>query len=168
MFFFIIYRTYIKNSCPGSIKNGIFLFFPDLFIEGAGGMISGYKSAYIWEGLHKVTFVYDIEGRHPVTEKVRWIVEWPACRSIKEARAFVGLWLYYRAWIWDFSVVVEPIFRLFRRSRVTAGDSTNEPTLPTRWGGKLQRRKVKELENFTWGLEQKEALVPAPALIPLV
>ena len=66
-------------------------------IERAGGTISGFKSAFVCEGLKIVTFVCDSEGRHPVAEKVRKIVEWPACRNVTEARAFIGIWVYYRA-----------------------------------------------------------------------
>ena len=89
-------------------------------IERAGGMISGFKSAFVSEGLKILAFVCDSEGRHPVTETVRKIVGWPACRNVMEARAFIGICVYYRAWIKDFSVVAEPIFRLFRHSHVTS------------------------------------------------
>ena len=48
-------------------------------IERAGGTISGFKSAFVCSGLKIVVFVCDSEGRHPVAEKVRKIVEWPSC-----------------------------------------------------------------------------------------
>src|SRR5205085_130507 len=50
-------------------------------IERAGGTISGLKSVFICEGLRIVAFVCDAEGRHPKSEKVRKVVEWPPCRS---------------------------------------------------------------------------------------
>src|SRR5947209_4197485 len=40
-------------------------------IEGAGGMISGLKSAFICEGLCIVAFVCDVEGRHPRRKRSR-------------------------------------------------------------------------------------------------
>ena len=89
-------------------------------IERAGRTISGFKSAFVCEGLKIVVFVYDREGRHPVAETVWKIVEWPACRNVMEARAFIGICVYYRAWIKDFSVVAEPIFGLFSHSHVTS------------------------------------------------
>ena len=55
-------------------------------IERAGGTISGFKSVFVCEGLNIVAFTLDSEGRHPVAEKVRKIVEWPACRNVTEAR----------------------------------------------------------------------------------
>ena len=90
-------------------------------------MISGFKSAFVCEGLKIVAFVCDSEERHPVAEKVRKIVEWPACQNVTEARAFIGICVYYRVWIKDYSVVAEPIFRLFRHSHVCNGG------VQTRW-----------------------------------
>ena len=131
-------------------------------IERAGRTISGFKSAFVCEGLKIVAFVCDSEWRHPVTDKVRKIVEWPACRNVTEARAFIGICIYYRAWIKDFSVVAEPIFRLFRHNHVTS------KALPEK------KRKRKE-EEFIWEAEQekameklKTALSSAPALKRLV
>ena len=131
-------------------------------IERAGGTISGFKSAFVCEGLKIVAFVWDSEGRHPVAEKVRKIVEWPACRNVTEARAFIRICVYYRALIKDFLVVAEPIFRLFRHSHVISKAPPEK------------KRKRKEVE-FVWEAEQekameklKTALSSAPALKPLV
>ena len=60
-------------------------------IERAGGTILEFKSVFVCEGLKIVAFVCDSEGRLPVAEKVRKIVEWPACRNVTEARAFIGI-----------------------------------------------------------------------------
>ena len=131
-------------------------------IERAGGTISGFKSAFVCEGLKIVAFICDSEGGHPVAEKVRKIVECPACRNVTEARAFIGICVYYRAWIKDFSPMAEPIFLLFRHSHLTS-------KMPPE-----KKRKRKEVE-FVWGAEQekameklKTALSSAPALKPLV
>ena len=129
--------------------------------ERAGGTNSGFKSAFVCEGCKIVTFVCDSKGRHPVAEKVRKMVEWPACRHVTEARAFIGICVYYRAWIKDFSVVAEPMFRLFRHSHVISEAPPD----------KKRKRGV----EFLWGAEQekameklKTALSSAPALKPLV
>jgi hypothetical protein len=143
-------------------------------IERAGATISGYKSSFICEGLCIVAFVCDTNGRHPVAEKVQKIVDWPACRNITEARAFIGLCVYYRAWIRDFSIVAEPIFRLFRRGRVTASNALGETTAPVKKGRTWGQKQEVGVDEFTWGPEQKaamkslkEALITAPALMPL-
>ena len=131
-------------------------------IERAGGTISGFKSAFVCEGLNIVAFVCDSEGRHPVAKKVQKIVEWPACRNVMEARAFRGICVYHRAWINDLSVVGEPISRSFRLSPVISKAPPEK------------KRKWREVE-FVWGAEQekameklKTALSLAPILKPLV
>jgi hypothetical protein len=138
-------------------------------IERAGGTISDYKSAFICNGLGIVVFVCDCKGCHLETEKVQKIIKWPACHSVTEAQAFIGIWVYYRAWILDFSILAEPIFPLFRSVRapraVTATVAKKE--------GK-QRKKAHEQAEFAWGNEQAvamkrltDSLVMAPALLPL-
>ena len=131
-------------------------------IERAGGTISGFTSVFVCEGLKIVAFVCDSEGRHPVAEKVQKNVEWPAWRNVTEARAFIGICIYYRALIKDFSVVAELIFRLFRHSHMTLKAPPEK------------KRKRKEVE-FIWGAKQERAmeklktvLSSAPALKPLV
>src|SRR5437660_895247 len=78
-----------------------------------------------------------------------------------EAKAFIGLCVYYWAWIKDFSIIAEPIFCLFHRGHELAG--TDEGSKPGK--GK----------NFDWAMEQeramdqlKQALVSTPALKMLV
>ena len=73
------------------------------------------------------------------------IVECPTCRNMTEARAFIGIGVYYRVWIKDLSVVAEPIFRLFRHRHVISKA--------------LQEKKRKRNEvQFIWGAEQEKAL----------
>ena len=105
-----------------------------------------------------VAFVCNSEGRQTVAEKVRKIVEWPACQNVTQARALIGISVYYRAWIKDFLVVAEPISRLFCHGPMT-------------FKALLQMlRKRKEVE-FAWGSEKvkameklKTALSSAPVL----
>ena len=100
---------------------------------------------FVCKGLKIVAFFCDSKGRHPVAEKVRKIVEWPACCNVTEARALLGICVYYCAWIQDFSVVAEPICRLFRHSHVT---SKAPPE-------KKERRNEVE---FFWGAEPERAM----------
>ena len=64
-------------------------------IEQAGGTISGLKSAFICEGLRIEAFVCDADGRHPETEKVHKVLDWPPCHSVTEAKVFIELCVYY-------------------------------------------------------------------------
>jgi hypothetical protein len=60
--------------------------------------------------------VCDSKGRHPEVKKVQKIVDWPMPRNIKEARRFVGIAVYYRIFIVEFSVIAAPIFKLFKKN----------------------------------------------------
>ena len=122
----------------------------------------GFKFEFVCEGLKLVALVCDSEGRHPVAEKVRKIVQWPACRNVRESRAFIENCDYHRAWMKDLSMVAEPIFKLFRHSDLTSKAPPEK------------KRKRNEVE-FVWGAEQEKAMVKlkmahssAPVLMPLV
>ena len=75
----------------------------------------GPKSQFCIDGINVVGFVCGAEGRSPDTAKVIKILEWKACTDVSEARAFIGVCVYYRIWVKDFSIVAEPIYRLFRK-----------------------------------------------------
>jgi hypothetical protein len=62
-----------------------------------------------------VGFVCEAEGRSLDSAKVIKILEWKPCTDIKEAQAFIGVCVYYWIWIKDFSVIAEPIYRLFKK-----------------------------------------------------
>ena len=50
------------------------------------------------------------------TEKVQKIVDWPAPQTTKDARAFIGLVVYYRIFIVGFATAAALIFKLFRKN----------------------------------------------------
>ena len=82
----------------------------------AGLTISGTKCAIGMPGIAIVGMICDYDGRHPDQKKVAKILDWPVPRSTKEARAFIGVIVYYRIFIVAFSIVAAPIFRLFRKN----------------------------------------------------
>ena len=63
-------------------------------IERAGCMI-GPKSQFCMKGVVIVGFVCGAEGRSPETVKVIKILEWKPCTCVREARAFIGVCMYY-------------------------------------------------------------------------
>ena len=81
----------------------------------AGLTISGTKCAIGVPGITIVGMVCDYDGRHPEQKKVRKIVDWPTPRSIRDARGFIGIVVYYRMFIREFAVTAAPIFELFRK-----------------------------------------------------
>jgi len=114
-------------------------------IERAGGTISGKKSKFLKEQIKIVAYVCGIDGRTPKDAKIRKITGWPACMDLTDVRAFLGICVYYRIWIKDFSTIAEPLFKLGRKK-----------------------------EQFIWAEEQEEAmdtlkraLTTAPALKPI-
>lgn len=114
-------------------------------IERSGTTVAGAKLKLCMAGLKIVGFVCDVNGRHPDHEKVIKIVMWPDCRNVTEARAFMGICVYYRIWIEGFSIIAQPIFFLFKKD------------VPFVWG--IPQRIAMET--------LKEALTTAPALMPL-
>jgi hypothetical protein len=88
-------------------------FMRDAWI--AGLTISGTKGAIGVPGITIVGMVCDYDGRHPEQKKVQKIVDWPTPKSIKEARGFIGIVVYYRIFVIGFAVTAAPIFELFRK-----------------------------------------------------
>ena len=98
------------------------------------------------DGIKIVGFIYSAKGRTLDSAKVIKILEWKPYMDIGEARAFIGVCIYYRIWIKDFSIIAEPIYYLFKKG------------VP-----------------WNWGLEQdlamnvlKTALTTAPALVKII
>jgi hypothetical protein len=61
-------------------------------------------------GIVIVGVVCDYDGRKPECKKVQKILDWPTPRNIKDARAFIGLVVYYRIFIVGFAIIAEPYF----------------------------------------------------------
>ena len=120
--------------------------------------------------LHKVVaYVFDSNGRHPDIEKIKKILDWPPCKSVTEAKAFIGLCVYYRIWIRDFTHIADPIFETFRKKKSKKNKKAGK------YGGERERGEEEIERVFKWGPEQekamrdlKHALVSPPALLPIV
>jgi hypothetical protein len=83
----------------------------------AGLTISGAKSAIAMPGIEIVGFLCDKDGRRPIKKGIQKILDWPTPMSIKEARGFVGVMIYYRIFIAGFATTAAPIFALFRKGK---------------------------------------------------
>lgn len=81
----------------------------------AGLTISGAKSAIGMSGINIVGFMCDYDGRRTDHKKVQKIVDWPTPCSVKDARGFIGIVVYYRIFIVGFAIIAAPIFMLFRK-----------------------------------------------------
>ena len=78
--------------------------------------ISGEKTAIAMPGIIIVGMVCDYNGRHSEQKKVSKIINWLVPESTKDARAFIGLVVYYRIFIAGFAIIAAPIFILFRKN----------------------------------------------------
>jgi RNase H-like domain found in reverse transcriptase/Integrase zinc binding domain/Reverse transcriptase (RNA-dependent DNA polymerase) len=83
----------------------------------AGLTISGEKCAIGMPGVTIVGYVCDQDGRRPEPKTTQRIQAWPTPRSVRDARAFIGIAVYYRIFIKDFSVIAAPIFSLFKKGK---------------------------------------------------
>ena len=64
-----------------------------------------------------VGFICGSGGRAPASAKVVKILDWKPCENTTEAKAFLGICVYYRIWIEDFGIIAEPIYRLFKKDQ---------------------------------------------------
>ena len=86
-------------------------------IEWAGVAISGNKSEFLKESLKVVAYICREKGRSPKEVTMKKIEVWPPCKNVTDVRVFIGLCIYYRIWIRDFSVIAEPLFRLMKKDQ---------------------------------------------------
>ena len=85
-------------------------------LERARVTIAGAKSQFCRAGTKIVGYICDANGRHPDTSKVLKILDWPECTDTTSACAFMGVCVYYRIWIKNFTQVVSPIYHLFKKN----------------------------------------------------
>ena len=86
-----------------------------VYCELAGATISGVKSEFLMTELKMVAFMYGTNGRRPDPVKVDKVVKWGPCTDLTNARAFIGLCVYYRIWIRNFAIIAEPIYVLSKK-----------------------------------------------------
>ena len=83
-------------------------------IERAGVSI-GPKSQFLKQGMTIVGFSTGSFGRLPEVTKVIKILDWPSCTCISDAKAFLGICVFYRIWVFHFAMIAEPIYRLTKK-----------------------------------------------------
>jgi len=69
-------------------------------------------------GIKVIGYLCDIEDRYPDITKIIKIFKWLYCDNVIEARAFLGVCVYFRIWILDFVIVAAPIYYLCRKNVV--------------------------------------------------
>ena len=82
-------------------------------LERAGCTI-GAKSQFCMDGIKMVGYICDGDGRRPDSIKISKIIDWPACKNKRDIKSFLGLVVYYRIWIENFSDITDPLYKLLR------------------------------------------------------
>ena len=67
-----------------------------VYCELAGATISGVKSEFLMNELKMMAFMCSTNERRPDPVKVDKVVKWGPCTDLTNARAFIGLCIYYR------------------------------------------------------------------------
>ena len=79
-------------------------------IERFRGTISREKSKFLKDRVRMVAFVCGSAGRTPNEVKVKKIVDWKLCKLVTEAKEFLGICVYYRIWVKNFTMRTDPIY----------------------------------------------------------
>ena len=79
-------------------------------IQRVGATISEEKSEFLKESFKVVVYICRAKGGSLEEVQMKKIDDWPPYKNVTDVRAFIGLCVYYRIWIRDFSVIAEPLF----------------------------------------------------------
>jgi transposase InsO family protein len=114
------------------------------------------KSKFCKKELRYLGYVLDEQGLRTDPDKVSVVVNFPAPRTLKELRRFIGMCGWYRRFIGDFATPIAPMSELLKTKNNQDQTSTH-PKLP---------------QKFIWTKEAdeafrkaKEVLVSAPVLV---
>lgn len=86
-------------------------------LSKAGLSVNIEKSQFFVEKLHYLGHVIDNHGIHTDQAKVECIVNYPAPKSVKEVRRFIGFSGWYRRFIYDFATFSAPITDLLKEPK---------------------------------------------------
>src|SRR6266511_1538912 len=56
------------------------------------------KSQFYMTGIKVIGYIYNFKGRYPNVSKIAKILEWPPLSNIITARAFIGVYMYFKIW----------------------------------------------------------------------
>jgi hypothetical protein len=86
-----------------------------LSCELGGAVVSVPKTQWFCRSVVIVGYICGTNGRSPEEAKVKKLLEWRACRHLRDVRAFLGLVGFYRLWIKDFAIIARLLVKLTRK-----------------------------------------------------
>ncbi|TPX39262.1 hypothetical protein CcCBS67573_g10680, partial [Chytriomyces confervae] len=89
----------------------------------SGLTIHGSKNEFFVPQVLTLGVVLSQKGRSVNPSKVDAILKWERCRNVSELRSFLGMATVWRMWIEHFSLVAEPLFRMYRVGQPFIWDS---------------------------------------------
>ena len=87
-----------------------------LTLQTAGIKINCKKCSFFVDNVHYLGYIFDKNGVHPNSDRVRAILEAPSPKDIKQLQAFIGLCNYYNRFIPKFSIVFAPLYALLKKN----------------------------------------------------
>ena len=84
-------------------------------IRKAGLKLKPAKCQFLKKRVTFLGHVVSCNGIETDPEKTRAVDDWPTPENLTELQSFLGLASYYRRFIFDFSIVAEPLYRLSKK-----------------------------------------------------
>ena len=87
------------------------------------------KSQFCIFDIKIMNFVCDEIDRHFNIVKIIEIIKWKNCRIITIAKIFIKIFIYYRIWIKNYTVIVEFIYWLLRKNKSIVWNNKQKETM---------------------------------------
>ena len=111
-----------------------------------GLKLKGSKCEFFKKEIKYLGVIVSADGIKTDPEKVIAVQNWPAIKSIKDLRRFIGFTSYYRKFIRDYAKIAKPLNDLF------LGHPTNKKNLGSK------RKKSSKPSPWKWGPEEQNAV----------
>jgi transposase InsO family protein len=135
------------------------------------------KSKFCQKEVRFLGYILGENGLRTDPDKIAAVVNFPAPKTIKELRRFIGMCGWYRRFIGNFATLIAPMSELLKTKKAsvkTKLDQTSniEDSVPFQQTSKPVANTIKSNQKFIWTKEAdmafiraKEVLISAPVLV---